>query len=193
MRTPSPTTSTPSGKVGFDDPADYDFSLVHYTDTQYLSEGAVEQESPQERAVWEKAYGDVTRWVAANAERRKIAYVAHTGDIIENNIRRPATPEVERQVVGEMELSSRQQQVLDDAGIANGVIAGNHDNQSGTEDGPEAIYNRYYGPDRYTRCGTAAGGTRRTAGRGATATTRTTTSCSPRAASTSWRSACRTA
>ncbi|MEO5663784.1 MAG: metallophosphoesterase [Nocardioides sp.] len=135
--------------VGFDDPAGYDFSLVHYTDTQYLSEGAVEQETPEERAVWEKAYGDVTRWVAANAKDRKIAYVAHTGDIIENNIRLPATPELERQVVGEMELSSSQQQVLDDAGIANGVIAGNHDNQSGTEDGPEAIYNRYYGPDRY--------------------------------------------
>lgn len=139
-----------TGKVGFDDPAGYDFSLVHYTDTQYLSEGAVEQETPQERAIWEKAYGDVTRWVAANAQARKIAYVAHTGDLIENNIRKPATPEMERQVVGEMELSSRQQQVLDDAGVANGVIAGNHDNQSGTEEGPEAIYNRYYGPDRYT-------------------------------------------
>jgi len=139
-----------SGRTGFDDPAGYDFSLVHYTDTQYLSEGAVEQETPQERAIWEKAYGDVTRWVAANAQDRKIAYVAHTGDIIENNIRKPATPEMERQVVGEMELSSRQQQVLDDAGVANGVIAGNHDNQSGTENGREAIYNRYYGPNRYT-------------------------------------------
>lgn len=138
-----------SGKAGFDDPAGYDFSLVHYTDTQYLSEGAVEQETAEERAIWEKAYGDVTRWVAANAEQRKIAYVAHTGDIIENNIRKPANPAMQQQAVGEMEVSSRQQRVLDDAGVANGVIAGNHDNQSGTEDGPDAIYNRYYGPDRY--------------------------------------------
>ena len=39
--------------------------------------------------MWEKAYADITRWVAGNAANRKIAYVAHTGDIIENNIRRP--------------------------------------------------------------------------------------------------------
>jgi len=39
--------------------------------------------------------------------------------------------------------------VLDAAGVPNGVIAGNHDNQSGTENGAEAIFNRYYGPDRY--------------------------------------------
>ena len=139
----------PGPKDGFADPAAYDFSLVHLTDTQYLSEGAVEQETPEERAVWEKAYGDVTRWVAANAAHRKIAYVAHTGDIIENNIRKPGTPAMEQQVVGELEVSARAQKTLDDAGIPNGTIAGNHDNWSGTENGPGAAYNRYYGPDRY--------------------------------------------
>lgn len=133
----------------FADPASYDFSIVHYTDTQYLSEGAVEQETPEERAVWEKAYGDVSRWIAANKDQRKIAYVAHTGDIIENNIRKPADEATQRQITGELELSSKQQKILDDAGIPNGVIAGNHDNQSGTENGPGAIYNKYYGPDRY--------------------------------------------
>ncbi|WP_328907410.1 metallophosphoesterase [Streptomyces sp. NBC_00234] len=133
----------------FADPGSYDFSIVHHTDTQYLSEGAVEQETAEERAVWEKAYGDVTRWVAANKDDRKIAYVAHTGDIIENNIRKPATEADQQQVVGEMELSSKQQRILDDAGVPNGVIAGNHDNQSGTESGPSALYNQYYGPERY--------------------------------------------
>ena len=136
-------------KDHFDDPASYDFSIVHFTDTQYLSEGAVEQETAEERAVWESAYGDTVDWIAQNEEERKIAYVAHTGDIIENNIRKPATPELQEQVVGEFDFSSKQQQVLDDAGVANGVIAGNHDNQSGTENGPGAIYNQYYGPDRY--------------------------------------------
>ncbi|MFJ5837084.1 metallophosphoesterase [Streptomyces shenzhenensis] len=133
----------------FADPGSYDFSIVHYTDTQYLSEGAVEQETPEERAVWQKAYGDVARWVVDNKDKRKIAYVAHTGDIIENNIRKPADEAMQKQVVGELELSSAQQKILDDAGIPNGVIAGNHDNQSGTETGPDAIYNKYYGPDRY--------------------------------------------
>ncbi|WP_189312883.1 metallophosphoesterase [Streptomyces brasiliensis] len=133
----------------FADPESYDFSIVHYTDTQYLSEGAVEQETPEERAVWEKAYGDVSRWIAANKDKRKIAYVAHTGDLIENNIRKPADEATQRQVVGELEVSSEQQKIIDDAGVPNGVIAGNHDNQSGTENGPGAIYNQYYGPDRY--------------------------------------------
>ncbi|WP_406493265.1 metallophosphoesterase [Streptomyces sp. NBC_00846] len=133
----------------FADPDSYDFSIVHYTDTQYLSEGAVEQETAGERAVWEKAYGDVSRWVADNKDKRKIAYVAHTGDIIENNIRKPADEATRRQVTGELEMSSKQQKILDDAGVPNGVIAGNHDNQSGTENGPDAIYNQYYGPERY--------------------------------------------
>lgn len=138
-----------AGEEGFADPASYDFSIAHFTDTQYLSEGAVEQESAAERAIWEKAYGDTTRWIAENAADRKIEYVAHTGDIIENNIRTPADEGMMQQVVGEFEVASRQQQVLDDAGVTNQVIAGNHDNRSGTENGPEAMYNQYFGPDRY--------------------------------------------
>lgn len=134
---------------GFADPASYDFSIVHFTDTQYLSEGAVEQETPEERAVWAQAYQDVTSWITANAEEREIAYVAHTGDIIENNYYAPATPEMEAQVTGEFELSSQMQAILDDAGIPNQVIAGNHDNQLGQETGPDARYNDYYGPGRY--------------------------------------------
>lgn len=137
------------GAEGFADPSSYDFSIAHFTDTQYLSEGATEQETAAERAIWEKAYGDVTRWIASNADDRKIEYVAHTGDIIENNIRKPATDALQQQVIGEFEVSSRQQKLLDDAGVPTQVIAGNHDNQSGTEDGPGALYNQYYGPDRY--------------------------------------------
>jgi hypothetical protein len=139
-----------SDRQGFDDPAGYDFSMVHFTDTQYLSEGAVEQETPEERAVWENAYGDVTRWIRDHARQHEIRYVAHTGDIIENNVRPPATPEMERQITDEFEVASRLQQILDESGVANGVIAGNHDNQSGRENGPSAQYNSYFGPDRYT-------------------------------------------
>ncbi len=133
----------------FDDPASYDFSIVHYTDTQYISEGAVEQETAEERAVWESAYSGVVDWIKANKDQRKISYVAHTGDIIENNIRKPADEATQKQITGEFEVSSKQQRVLDEADIPNGVIAGNHDNQSGTEEGPAAIYNKYYGPSRY--------------------------------------------
>jgi hypothetical protein len=133
----------------FTDPASYDFSIAHFTDTQYLAEGAVEQERVEERAIWESAYAGITEWIAENAEERKISYVAHTGDIIENNIRTPASDAMQQQVVGEFEVASRQHDRLDAAGVPSGVVAGNHDNQSGTENGAGAIFNRYFGPDRY--------------------------------------------
>ncbi|GAA2206509.1 hypothetical protein GCM10009850_019670 [Nonomuraea monospora] len=139
----------PGDPNGFADPSTYDFSIVHFTDTQYISEGAVEQETAEERAVWESAYAGIVNWIKDNKDQRKISYVAHTGDIIENNIRKPADEAMQRQITGEFEVSSKQQRVLDDAGIPNGVIAGNHDNQSGTEEGPGAMYNQYYGPSRY--------------------------------------------
>ncbi|GAB2485324.1 hypothetical protein GCM10027063_29010 [Promicromonospora xylanilytica] len=129
----------------FANPDDYDFSMVHYTDTQYLAEGAVEQESAEERAVWGKAYTGVMDWIVDNAEERKIAYVAHTGDIIENNIR-AISPELEEQVAGEFEFASEAQGRIDAAGIPNGVVAGNHDNQSGKN--PD-LFNEHFGPDRY--------------------------------------------
>jgi hypothetical protein len=129
----------------FADPDGYDFSMVHYTDTQYLSEGAVEQETAEERAVWAEGYTGVMDWIVNNADERKIAYVAHTGDIIENNIR-AFPPELEDQVMGEFDFASEAQGRIDAAGIPNGVVAGNHDNQSGTN--PE-LYDQYFGPQRY--------------------------------------------
>ena len=135
-----------AGPEGFADPADYDFSIAHLTDTQYLSEGAVEQETAEEREIWESAYAGVTEWIAANAEDRKIAFVSHTGDLIENNIREPQDDAMRDEVTGEFEVSSRQQAKID--GIPNSAVAGNHDNWSGADGGADT-YNRYFGPDRY--------------------------------------------
>ncbi|MFI8528018.1 hypothetical protein ACIGB8_26405 [Promicromonospora sukumoe] len=132
-------------KNRFDDPDAYDFSMVHYTDTQYLTEGAVEQETAEERAVWAQGYNGVMDWIVDNADERKIAYVAHTGDITETNIR-AYPPELEDQVIGEFEFASQAQARIDAAGIPNGVVAGNHDNQSGTD---PTLYDQYFGPDRY--------------------------------------------
>ncbi|WP_141015094.1 Ig-like domain repeat protein [Nocardioides sambongensis] len=156
-----------------DDPASYDFSLAHYTDTQYLSEGAAggtyddfdgvtedtDVMTEVEQAIWQRSYRDTTEWLAANADDRKIAYVAHTGDIIENNINNPDTVgnvnpdtglnELDEQVRKEFEASSEYQKVLDDAGVVSQVVAGNHDNQRGTETGPTSRFNTYFGPGRY--------------------------------------------
>ncbi|TYL55071.1 hypothetical protein FXB39_05645 [Nocardioides sp. BGMRC 2183] len=164
-----------------DDPSTYDFSLAHYTDTQYLSEGAaggtyndfdgVTEDSDamtaEEQAIWQAAYRDTTQWLARNAEERKVSYVAHTGDIIENNINdvdavgavNPDTGlnELAEQARNEFEQASGFQKVLDDAGVVSQVVAGNHDNQRGTETGAESRFNDYFGPDRYQAAGQAWG------------------------------------
>ncbi|KRF11335.1 hypothetical protein ASG90_16370 [Nocardioides sp. Soil797] len=164
--------SAADDKDSFENPDDYDFSLVHFTDTQYLAEGGaggtyddfdgVDEPSDvmheEERAVWAKAYTDTTKWIQENAAERKIAYAGHTGDIIENDYYNPAAtnpeggllyPGLEEQVTKEFEFTSDAQSTLDDSGVVNQVIAGNHDNQLGQETGPESRFNQYYGPERY--------------------------------------------
>jgi len=159
-------------KDRFEDPADYDFSLAHFTDTQYLAEGAaggtyddwdgVSEPSDvmreEERAIWAKAYEASTSWIAEQAGPRKIAYAGHTGDIIENDYYDPLAtnssggllyPGLDEQVTREFEFTSGAQSTLDRAGVVNQVIAGNHDNQLGNETGPSSRFNRHYGPDRY--------------------------------------------
>ncbi len=159
-------------KDHFDDPKDYDFSLAHFTDTQYLSEGAVggtyedfdgnaeptDVMTAEERAVWERSYEASTQWIADNAEDRKIAWAGHTGDVIENDISDPLRtdaggnllyPGLDEQVTKEFAYSSQAQKTLDEAGVVNQVVAGNHDNQSGNETGANSRFSTTYSADRY--------------------------------------------
>lgn len=140
----------------FQDPSTYDFSIAHLTDTQYLVEGAAgdwrtnnqDLHPDAERELWYDAYADILRWVVDNAEERKIGYVAHTGDIIENNTRIQTNPAMQAQVEREWETASEIQKIIDDSGIPNGVLPGNHDNQVGTDG---TGYNQHFGPERYER------------------------------------------
>ncbi|WP_340539592.1 Ig-like domain repeat protein [Nocardioides sp. GXZ039] len=164
--------SAQSDKDTFEDPSDYDFSLAHFTDTQYLSEGAAggtyndfdgvdeptDLMQPLEQDVWASAYEASTQWIADNAQSRKIAYAAHTGDVIENDYNNPLAtdangnlrwPGLDEQVTAEFDFTSAAQATMDDAGVVNQVIAGNHDNQLGNESGPDSRFNRWYGPERY--------------------------------------------
>lgn len=138
----------------FQDPDSYDFAIAHFTDTQYLSEGAAGDYRPDnmnlhpaaERKLWHDAYASTIQWIIDNADERKIAYAAHTGDIIENNIRKQTDPNMIAEVDREFEVASSIQKTLDDSGIPNGVLAGNHDNRMGTDG---TLYNQNFGPDRY--------------------------------------------
>jgi hypothetical protein len=82
-------------------------------------------------------------WIATNADTRKIEFATHTGDIIENWVDPEQTDERARR---EFEFGSAIQAILDDAGVPNSVLPGNHDNKRGTD---HALFNEFFGPDRY--------------------------------------------
>nr|WP_239536892.1 metallophosphoesterase [Arthrobacter roseus] len=89
----------------------------------------------------------MTSWIVDNAEKRKIAYSAHTGDIAENwNNGDGTNEEQQAQATREFEFASTQMKKLDDAGIPNGVLPGNHDNLRGAN---ADLYNTYFGASRY--------------------------------------------
>ena len=165
-------SSAQNDKDRFEDPDTYDFSIAHFTDTQYLTEGAAggtyndwdgkeeasDVETAEEQAIWAAAYRNETQWIADNAAGRKIAYAAHTGDIIENDYYDPLAknpdgslqrPGLNAEVDKELALASSYQEILDKNGVVNQVIAGNHDNQLGAETGPESRFSKIFSADRY--------------------------------------------
>jgi hypothetical protein len=137
----------------FADDADYDFSMVHFSDTQYLSEGSIEHpDNPVEQEQFHAAYEDIINWILDNRESRRIAYVSHTGDIVEDyenqdyyesNIAQWGADHLDR----EMQVASDIQEKLEDAQIPNSVLPGNHDNMHGLDN--DTYFNKYFGPERY--------------------------------------------
>ena len=105
-------------------PANYDFAMAWETDTQYYTES------------FPYHYDNMNQWIVDNAEDWKIKYVFHTGDIVDDC-----------DMIGEWENADRAMKILDDAGIPNGVLGGNHDVFAGAED--YGNYWRYFGADRY--------------------------------------------
>ncbi|WP_426247540.1 lamin tail domain-containing protein [Nocardioides sp. LHG3406-4] len=126
----------------FEDPKDYDFAIAWLTDTQYLSEGAVEG-----KPGFGEAFTGINQWIADNADERKIVYAAHTGDLINNWVGvNEKTPEQVALARQEFQFASDAMDILEDAGIPYGVTPGNHDGMAGTSND---LYNEYFPPSRY--------------------------------------------
>jgi hypothetical protein len=128
-RTAATLASTPDGAL--EDPDDYDLAISHITDTQYLTES------------YPEVYAAITSWVAANAPGRKIEFATHTGDVIQNWVDPEQTAE---RALREYERASAIQSILDDAGVPNSVLPGNHDNLRGAD---ASLFNAHFGPARY--------------------------------------------
>lgn len=146
----SPAVASPAA-AGFADPEDYDFAILHLSDTQYLAEGAAQGADPARRERYRAALESTGRWMAENARERKIVYVAHTGDVIQNWCwwwNRRATAQ------REFEAASALFTRLEAVGVPWGVLPGNHDNRWGSDDqadgaAPElTLYNESFGPAR---------------------------------------------
>ncbi|PAF37937.1 hypothetical protein CHH69_09440 [Terribacillus saccharophilus] len=103
---------------------DYDYSFVWMSDTQYYSES------------YPHIYDKQVNWIAENKDKLNIDYVFHTGDLVNFS-------DQEYQ----WEVADKAMQVLDDAGVPYGVLAGNHDVEQKSNDYTD--YYRYFGEDRF--------------------------------------------
>jgi hypothetical protein len=116
----------------FQDPGAYDFSFVHFTDAQYLTES------------YPQVYTSAMAWILANRDARKVAFVANTGDMIQNYVLADESP---ARANAEFTRASRIQGLLDDAGLPNSVLPGNHDDSYARDN---SLFNQYFPPSRYT-------------------------------------------
>lgn len=105
-------------------PDTYDFSFAWETDTQYYAES------------FPYHYDNMNQWIVDNADRLNIRYVMHTGDIVDDV-----------DMGGEWVNADHSMKILDDAGMPNGVLAGNHDVYAGMEG--YGNFWKYFGEDRY--------------------------------------------
>jgi hypothetical protein len=163
------SAGTSAEKDHFEKASDYDFSFVHWTDPQYIAEGATGGsgkwpasptytsssgvETADEQAVWALAYSQALQWTADNASSKKIVYTANTGDIINNDLVNPdatntdgslSYPGLNAQVDAENNFATKEFKRLDDSGVVNQTIAGNHDNQVGAETGADSRFSKAF-------------------------------------------------
>jgi 3',5'-cyclic AMP phosphodiesterase CpdA len=110
---------------------DIDASIVHLTDTQYLTEGYPEE------------YERMTQWIVDLAQQRDVAAVVHTGDLVQSWVD-PDQSDARARI--EFERASAAQSILEEAGLVTTVLPGNHDTKRGID---SDLYNEYFGPDRY--------------------------------------------
>ncbi|MFC8733182.1 LamG-like jellyroll fold domain-containing protein [Luteimicrobium sp. NPDC057192] len=154
---------------GFEDPDDYDFSFVHWTDPQFIAEGAAGGsgkmptspkyetssgvETAEEQAVWATAYRDAARWTTVNAKPKKIAYAAMTGDMINSDVVDPYATNPDGTLVYPTQLDEITKEnafassVIDSfsgSGVPAQVIAGNHDDNNGKQTGPDSLFSQAF-------------------------------------------------
>ncbi|EMS69818.1 S-layer homology domain-containing protein [Ruminiclostridium cellobioparum] len=125
----SPGNGSNEGSQAWDGtgvPENYDFSFAWISDPQYYVES------------WPHHYPEMNQWILDNRDNYNIKYTINTGDLID---------EWDREE--QWKIADQAQKLFDDAGMPNGVLAGNHDVASGNEEFDS--YWKYFGEDRYNK------------------------------------------
>ncbi|GAB3812979.1 lamin tail domain-containing protein [Tessaracoccus terricola] len=104
----------------------YDFTVAHISDTQYYNANG--DYHPHQLAINE--------FLMAQRENLNLQFVAHTGDIVDNN-----------EIPVQWERANPAYGLFDDAGLPYGVLAGNHDVSQATNDYTQ--YSQHFGEARF--------------------------------------------
>ncbi|MET1016916.1 MAG: PKD domain-containing protein, partial [Leifsonia flava] len=108
-------------------PPGEDFTIAVLPDTQLYTVSATN----------ESKFEDQVNWIVDNQDELNISWVTQVGDLVES------WPNVNH-----WERASRYMKVLDDAGVPNSVLPGNHDMNIVT--GEATTYDTYFPPSRYS-------------------------------------------
>lgn len=120
-------------------PQDYDFCFAWMTDTQRYTEQ------------WPQHFINMNRWLVDNADKLRIEYLIHTGDIIDDC-----------DMLYEWENADKAMRILDEAGLPYGILGGNHDVAAGLARYDN--YSAYFGEERFLSQPTYGGSYRNNSG-----------------------------
>jgi hypothetical protein len=110
------------------------FQIAVLGDTQYYT-------AERHNGTMEMFYNQID-WITANAEKEKIAYVVHVGDITDHGDNKPLEWERAKDAMYRLELPRPGLPY----GIPYGVAVGNHDlNPNGNPNGTKVGYTKYFG------------------------------------------------
>ncbi|WP_185975738.1 metallophosphoesterase [Tessaracoccus rhinocerotis] len=104
----------------------YDFTVAHISDTQYYNANAD----------YYQHQTSINDFLLAERDNLNLQYVAHTGDIVDNN-----------EIPVQWERANPAYALFDEAGLPYGVLAGNHDVSQASNDYTE--YSRHFGEARF--------------------------------------------
>lgn len=104
------------------------FSVVLLPDTQYYT---------QEESGSANVYNKQLQWIANNKSKENIKFVAHLGDITNNNY------------ISQWEVASSAHEILDKADVPYSMVTGNHDYIGTTPGRSNTHFGKYFGKDRY--------------------------------------------